>query len=519
MRFIRATRIVPALLLATTAIGGARPAVAQQLFREMKTGVDLSTYTNIYDCMAAVDRVARTKRDEAFFATGVWPDTLPFDREETWRPLPAEIGATARECLDAVAAREDLSSIPTSAWRIQANLYLHAGMADSARAVVERRIAEIADDAEELRELFTEIQFLYSGKDVLNRTGIQPPLLEVADEIVLSHVGKMPTLDGRLHVYMQMLVTGGEDASKANERGDRARKLLARMRAQLDSLEQEHADGLVNRGLVHDDLRLTPAKARERLEGMAALFIGRGFLLDELRVSTKAYSDAMRGVFSKATGNPPEAYPWPLGQPAPRIEAEAWAGCEEEPCEAYPRKGRVSVIAFHVPEANQRHTMGERPYPGLLHPFDGGSCAERAITLRHLEDQFPGIDIVVVSRSLGYYHYVKEGITPQREADLLYQCFKSHGLRRVVVAVTKTPGWRLPEPDGRLASRPTTNWTGYSFGGVWTDADRFQHGSDLIVDQDGYVLNAFSRRVARWSLEAFGEIIQVLLDREKAGKA
>src|SRR5690606_13036506 len=98
---------------------------------------------------------------------------------------------------------------------------------------------------------------------------------EVAEEIVLSHVGRLPTLDGRLQVYMQMMVTSGEQVDAESEMGARMRRLMARMRAQLDSLTQESAQGLADRGLLFDDMRMTPEKARERLEGMAGLYFGR----------------------------------------------------------------------------------------------------------------------------------------------------------------------------------------------------------------------------------------------------
>lgn len=514
---MRKTRMVQALLLAVVAATvSARPAVGQKIFNESRAKVDLSTYTNVFDCTAAVIRVIRELDAKEFYATRVWRDTLAYDREEMYRPYPAIVGETARTCLEATA--EDVKSAPVVAWQALANLYMHAGMEDSARAAVERRLNAVKPDStEELRELFTQIQFFFHGKGQMG-AGIRPPLPELGDDIVLAHVGRMPTLDGRLHVYMQMLVTGGEDASKDTEAGARTRRLMARMKAQLDSLTEADVQGLANRSLIYDDMRMTPEKARERLEGMGRLFLDRGSRLEDLRVSTKAYSEATRKVYSQATGHPSEAYPWPLGQPAPRLEGDVWFGCEQDPCEEYPRKGRITILAFHQPEAGNRlHIRNERTLPNMLTPLTVfGNCAERAISLRHLQERFPEIDIVVVSRTLGRYHYAKEGITPEREAEFLYECFKSHGLDRVVVTMTKTPGWRFPEPDGRLARQPEDNWTNYSFGGIWTDNDRSQHGSDLIVDQDGYVLSALARIVGRWSEELFAEIIEILLEREKA---
>jgi len=513
---MRKTRLVSALLLATAALMGARPAAGQQLFKTSRAQVDLSTYTNIFDCLSAVGRVLDELDAKEYYTTWVWKDTLPPDLDEDKRHYPPIVGETARACLKATT--EDAQKVPIkTSWHVLANLYLHAGMEDSARAVVERRLAAVPQDSTEvLRQLFTDILFLFNGQG-LWFPRISPTRLEIADDIVLDNVGRLPTLDARLQVYMQMLVTGGEDFSRDNERGARARRLLARMKTQLDSITEADAQGLANRGLVYDDMRMTPEKARERLQGMSSFFLGRVARLDDLRVSTPAYSEATRKVFSQATGQPPEAYPWPLGQKAPQLEGDVWLGCEQDPCEAYPRPGRISIVAFHVPEAALRTTTRERVVPNLLRPlFHEGACAERAISLRHLQERFPEIDIIIVTRTLGRYHYAKEGVTPEREAEFLLECFKSHGLNRVVISMTKTPGWRLPEPDGRWVMQPFANWTNYSFGGIWTDPDREQHGSDLIVDQEGYVLNAFVRRVYRNSEEAFAEIIKVLLEREKA---
>lgn len=516
---MRITRTVQAVLLAVATVASVRPATGQTHFELADVEVDLSTYTNFHDCLGAVDRVVMQLNAEAFITTGTWPDTLPHDRAEARQPFPAIVGETSRTCLEATA--EDAAAAPVTSWRVLANLYLHAGSEDSARAVVERRLAAVEPDStNELNDLFTQIQLLYHGRGAgIGWTGVRPPVPAPGDDIVLSHIDLMPTLDRRLQVYMQMLITGGEGPCVDTAAGERARRLLARMSAQMDSLSDDDAQRMADRGLINDDMRMTVEKARDRLAGMSSFFVGRCLMLKEqLPVSTPAYSDAIRGAFSQASGEPPEAYPWPLGQEAPRLEGDVWLGCEEDPCEAYPRPGRVSIVAFHTPEAGTRTRVRERVLPDLLSPLVAeGGCAERAASLRHLQDRFPEIDIIVVARTWGTYHYAKEGITPESEAERLRECFTSHGLDRVILTMTETPGWRLPEPDGRLPAQPAANWTNYSFGAIWSDPDREQHGSDVIVDQDGYVLNAFVRRVERYSEEMFAEVIEVLLERGEAG--
>jgi len=510
MIFMQKMRTVWTLLLVVTAaMASASPAAGQQFFETSKVEVDISRYTSVFDCMAAVDRVAKTLRAEEFHATGVWADTMPYDPNARLQPWPAAVGETARTCVTSTAADADTAGVDV--WDILANLYLHAGMEDSARAVVERRLAAVEPDStEELRGLLTDVLFLFNGHGV--GTGIKPSRLEIGDDIVLDHIGRLPNLETRLNVYMQMVVTGGEDVSGDNEMAARTRRNLARMRAQLDSLTQRDVDRMVEQGGMV--VGLTTEDVVNRLEGLGDYFYGLRFRLDSLRVSTEAYARATRNVWSRAYAQPPEAYDRPAGKRAPRLEGDVWLGCEQDPCESYPRPGRVSLVVFHTPETT-RSRARERALPGMFSP--GGGCVERAVPLRRLQDRFPELDIVVVARTWGHYSYVKKGVTPEREAELMYECFKSHGLDRVVVTMTETPGWRLPDPDGRWVEQPMANWTNYSFGGIWPDNDRMVHGSDLIVDQEGDVIHAVvaGRVRAGWVEELFAEIIQILLEREK----
>jgi len=515
MSIKQTTNMVRVLLLLVTATAvSASPAAGQtRLFEASRAIADVSTYTSVYDCMAAVDRVRKALEVEEFRTTGVWADTMPYDPDTRMRPWPPAVGETARKCL--LATAEDAASAPLGAWKLVANLYLHAGMEDSARAVVERRLDAVEpDSAQELKALFTELLFLYNGEGA-RWTEIRPTRLALADEIVLSYVGKLSDPIDRFVVYRQMAITGKADLTDDSEAGVRTRRIVTLLKAQLDSL----TDGELQRWAEENGaVGVSGAEMRKRIEALGATYFGRNAMLDSLRVSTEAYSKIVRETETAAWGQPPESYSYPIGQRAPRLEGDIWLGCEQDPCEAYPRPGRVSLVAFHTPEVAATR-KNEPILPSLVSPEVG--CAVRAVPLRRLQERFPELDIIIVTRTTGRYAYVKDGTTPEREAELLLECFKSHGLERVVVTMTKTSGWRLPEPDGRWVGQPTANWTNYSFGGIWRDADRSRQGSDLLVDQDGYVIHtgaglARGGAGAGWQEEWFAEIIEILLEREKA---
>lgn len=518
MRIKQTMNMVRALLLLVTASTvGASPAAGQtRLFEASRAKADVSTYTSVYDCMAAVDRVRKALEVEEFRTTGVWADTMPYDPDTRMRPWPPAVVETARKCL--LATAEDAASAPRDAWKLVANLYLHAGMEDSARAVVERRLDAVdPDSAQELKNLFTSLLFVFNGEGG-KWTGVKPSRLDLADEIVQSYVGKLSDPIDRFVVYRQMAITGSADITEDSEAGARTRRNVALLKAQLDSLN----DSALQR-MAEDNgaVSITGSELRKMFDALGTVFFGRKAMLDSLRVSTEAYSRVVRETSTAVFLQPPESYGRPLGQRAPRLEGDIWLGCEQDPCETYPRAGRVSLVAFHTPEVSvtRSPTSDEPVLPSLFGPEVG--CAVRAVPLRRLQERFPELDIIIVTRTTGRYAYVKDGTTPEREAELLLECFKSHGLERVVVTMTKTSGWRLPEPDGRWVGQPTANWTNYSFGGIWSDIDRSQQGSDLLVDQDGYVIHT-GAGLARggegegWREEWFAEIIEILLEREKA---
>src|SRR5690606_8113878 len=148
----------------------------------------------------------------------------------------------------------------------------------------------------------------------------------------------------------------------------------------------------------------------------------RRALLDSLRHSTAAYVREYRRQRPKAVNVP-------YGQPAPALEADVWLGCGDR-CEPRPTPGRVALVVFFYHDV-----VRELPYD--RYNSVGGSSGAKAIrgdsprlvyTLRRLADRFPGLDITIVTRTHGFFGYLKEDMTAEKEAELLRRWLEYFGV-------------------------------------------------------------------------------------------
>src|SRR5690606_17794341 len=97
-----------------------------------------------------------------------------------------------------------------------------------------------------------------------------------------------------------------------------------------------------------------------------------------------------------------------------------------------------------------------------------GNCARVLVPLRRFSERFPDVEITIVAHTFGYFKYLKDGITPEREAELTRQWLDSFGIS-APLAVTDTKYWRLPNYDGRRVNERAKNHIQYAFGGTWED--------------------------------------------------
>jgi len=492
----------------------AGPAAGQTLFEWPDTAVDVSKYTTIEECWAAVGRVRRRIAEEKEWTDanrGMWRDTMPDLVQGTAvEPLPERVRETARACLSRFA---DPEAVPIDAYWILVPLYLHAGWDDRAWALVERRMAAVSDDDPEALAAAadTMIDILRgSPKGGHHALAVEPPRYDLVDELLARYADRISDRVLRFRTYSRSLSWARYppgDSVEAKRERDRATRVLALF----DSLADHEIDRLVQQS----QSMLTEIEAYRAQFGalMELSYGGREALLDSLRSSTSAYvkltkqfekrlPPVLGQLYAEATGG------FAIGSRAPAIEADIWIGCEQDPCEPRPRPGRVSLVVF----ASPGECVGVIAGPGEMY-LD--RCAVMLIRLRRLKQRFPELDITTVSRSLGFWGYLKEGITPEREAELTWRWLNSFGVE-AALAMVRTDYWRLPDPDARRIDTESANDRNYTFG----KGGRVQSGAAFLIDEDGIVVRV-DDLTALIEVEAeFTELIAVLFERKgaRAGK-
>jgi peroxiredoxin len=503
---MRHARIVGAAVLATlvsaAGVGAQKPFAAFEL---PDTAVDVSRYTTIEECWAAVHRVmgdvaAQRKRLDA--DNGIVWDTV-FDGspdEEIDSVVVSAVAETARRCMARFAEPDTL---PLDMYRIVAPLYMHAGWEEKARALVERRLAAVdPDNQTELVAAIDSVVDLYLGRSGPTELTIRPPRYDLVDEVVDRYGSLIADRLKRIRLYQRLAEWKYQDLLSDTVTERPGRKYMRRMVALLDSLTDAERQRLPEE---FNAMLYSPEEVTGGILALAGLHMG-GFLvvLDSLRSSTAAFVRLARESLATLVGTTPEAIPLPIGEQAPTLEGLVL--CGEESCEPRPRRGRVSVVVFVSPGDNGCIEVIDEP-----DRMGANLCSMTLNRFRQLQDRFPDLDITIVARSHGYWGYHKEGITPQREAELTRRWIDSFGLERAALVMEETDYWRLPHPDERRIDRETVNARNYSFGGRWPVGERMW----FLIDEDGIVVYG-EHGIDRVNKPLLSALIEALVSRKGA---
>ena len=485
---------VPALLFGS-------PVAAQGLFEWPARAVDVSTYSTVEECAAAVQRTARHIRSREILATGIWRDTLPPDPAEHLKPVPPELRETARRCLMRFA---DPDSVPLEDYGWLIPLYLYAEWDDKAKALGERRLAAVAPDADaELAAIIDTLLTIYRSRALAVENGalVAPvPKTGLFDEVMSDYVPRVKDRVQRFLMYQ-----GATDLAQARIPVDTARRAreLARMLLLADSLTEDERFELAKRTrgrFRHDgDLGDQVAAVGE----LAALF-SYG-LTDTLRHSTKAYVKAVRTLLARAYGIPEAELPIPVGKRAPALDGDYWLGCGEVACGPRPTPGRVSLVLFVDFGASACGRIDRVQLELSLY----GNCAEVMYSLRRLMKRFPELQVTIAARTEGHFKYVKEHLDPEAEAQLIRRWVDAYAVG-AALSVTSTRFWRLSDHDRRRINEKTANEKRYSFGGVWN-----ANNSAFLIDEAGIVIWAWP--LYRESEVFFTDLARILLERNRTG--
>lgn len=477
-----------AALFLVTALFAAAPAAAQTHFEWPDTAVDVSTYTTLEECRAAVGRVRGAVRTREFHATHIWQDTTPLDPAEDLRAVPPEVGETARQCLGPF---RDAHAAPVDDFRFLVPLYMLAGWDEQAHIIADRRFEGVADTTEEYAAVIDTLFEIYRGIGISDLS-VGPTRVELMDELAATRVPDVSDRVRRLFLYWK-----SASGSMMEGRVDtlRVKRIAEKVLAIADSLEDDE------RRRVWEDATIL-GEGEEQADRLAGFFEYQlHTFLDSLSSSTEEYVRAKRNWWTRTTGQPPETYllGMPIGETAPAIEADQWRGCDGE-CGVRPVPGQVNLIVF----LSRNYCTGV--------PEDDSQVADRCarvlIPLRRMMERFPALEVTIVSRTAGHYTYLKDGITPEAEAEHTREWLEWFGVD-APVAVATTSSWRISEYDRRRVVRPVPNDENYSFGRT-THPDAF---NAYLVDQAGLIVHV--RQTNRHSEVQLSEMIEVLLNREK----
>jgi hypothetical protein len=477
-------RLVQVLIVAQGLIIGAAPALGQTRLAWPDTKVDVSKYTTIDECLAALGRVRETIGYAE--ARVLRRDTMPWDPRESLRPTPSPVVETAQRCGARFAT---VDSIPLKGFDFFLPLYLDAGWDDKAKALVDRRLSAVPPKANvERAAVIDTVVNLY-----LNDPRVMPIRIAAIKELLNGMAAQLSDRVGRMMIYDRLMQTELKLADTAS-----AEKDATRIAAAADSLTAAERERL--RESSKDSLQI-----ERYIEYDARRLQRHQELLDSLRHSTAAYVALARRTWTQTTRMLSEAYGRgsPIGEHAPAIKGDFWFG-RADSNSAYPRPGHVSLVVF----LDDGSCMPAK---------DAGSFSESTgcwnvwATIRRLSKRFPALEITVVTQTHAYFQYAALP-APGEEAALMRQWMDAHGVS-ATLAVIKTPFWLLPDPDGRRIEQPSPNITHYSFGKSWP----LLVGSAFLIDPDGIIVHtAYQQVLSRMTESEYTELIQVLLSRQPA---
>ncbi len=454
-------------------------AAAQTRFTWPDTTVDLSKYTRVDQCRAALVRIQQGQI--ALRRQTEWSDTMTYDVQENLKPLPVPVRQAAARC----SARFEPATAKLSDFTLLMELFLLADRDADAKALLERRQSAITAKGS-LERIAVE------DSAILIYLKVLPRRLDAAEQLLVTRAhGGVDRLD-RLELYDRLM-------EAAREAGDttRSRRVAQWMLAVADSLTpaERESEKFTKMGANGGNLVV-----------FSAMFeiVGVKTLTDSLRHSTMAMANLMRSMWARFTKERPEALPYPLGEHAPAITGDFWYP-RQAAGDKHPAPGRVSIVEFVDNSRLYGSCMNDAPWSAIA-----DFCAPNYYMLRRLGDRFPGIDITFVVGTRGNFLHAPPP-TPAEEAELYHNWIDPYRIKGAVMSVTTRPFWNLPAPDGRRLEKPSANSVAYSFGKSWSPDQGAGGGGRYLVDQDGLVVDVF------FNEQATIQFIDVLMHRQKAG--
>ncbi len=502
-----------AVVVAASGAWCAAPLPAQTLLAWPDTAVDVTRYTTVEQCVAAVQRVQQ-QADQRETLTS-WRDTLPWDPRRQLAPAPNAVTDIATRCAERFAQ----SGVMLDQYQDLLRLYLAAGQDSDATTLVKRRLAGLPSKAVNARKPTGPAVVDSIAQIYMDAT---PPRLNAADALLRQPVGGIPDRIERLKVYSRMSYmawTGGDSAL--------ARQAAKSVVTTFDSLSpSQRASVASDRQFFHRQFGVGPM-LYGAVHTATEILLGEGPRLDSLRVSTKALANLEHSVWNQSLAESGRMFPFPpfpgVGTQALPIHANYWF--PELPAAAsVPNDRKVSLLVFL-----DLRSCGKQAVVDAAQ-VEGGVCAEQFALLRRLTTRFPALEITIIARTHGYYSY---GFTasPVEEAEWIRKFVRAQASSGLRIGVISAPFMRLVAPDNRRVDEDDSSTVHYAFGAfgmqrellstdpvyMWVTQRELVISDNplyVLVDQLGLVADA-------WGLSAnrepeLDQMIKVLLGRSEA---
>jgi hypothetical protein len=431
---------------------------AQVRFTWPTAKLDVATYTNVDDCIAAVIRVADSVRN----MEQTLPDTMPLSGDGDWatRPLVPAAGAVAKRC----GARLTSDNVSADNFIPAMSLLLMTNRDNDADALAKKRLSAIPMSAAKDK--------MYILDSLVNvYLAARPVRLEQADRVI-AQIEKLGTQVPWLMLtrdYARVLRVARLVGDTA-----RARAIAQKIVAQPEKLSEVERRGPDFKGLVGE-------------VSLAILYLEHHRVRDSLLRSTEAYVDLAQAYWKKTLYG--EKFGIPLGEQAPRIQADWWFPPTNNDT-IRPRRGHITLISFLRSDC-----------------YENADCMNREVTMRRLAQRFPLLDITIVAGTHGTFGGNIR--SPQEEAKLQVKLWREYYKIPATIAVENVPYWRLPDPDRRRIDQNEGNADRYRFG------EKYVPASDILIDENGKIV--YWGNLHRESEADYAELIDILIHRIQSG--
>lgn len=423
------------------------PAHAQTRFQWPRARVDISKYSSIEMCMAAVRRV----HDSVKARGGVLLDTLPLTQYGNTSPLPTIVVETAQQCVE----RFPEERIQSHEVALAQELYTIANRDDDVLHLLRQHMAVAHDNRERAAAIDTTVIILLKA---------QPVRLVTADSLL----GELDRFD--VWPITQKLQRFGNMAYQSRVAGDSVR--MRRYSERFLSIAKTLPDSVINSvdGIV---VRI--------FVSVIVGWLNQRELLDSLRQNTTAYANLKRSYFESIAGR--GRFNSPVGAQAPPFHADFWRPDHPE-TNVVPTPGKLTLM-IGIPNNYQTSSFGLGQYA----------------VIQRIARRFPMIDVIAVTSTVGFFGPLVPP-PPQEEADLLYRDVVELNQLPARLGVVNTQFWRLPNPDRRRINQERESSADYKavYDLLFTGG-----GTALLIDGQGFVVDTQLLR-----REAEPEIIQLI---------